>query len=467
MKKILYITAGVLFSATGLLAQQTPLFTQYYMNPMLYNPALTGTGEQINATVLHRNQWVDMPGAPVNTALTLDGPFRTQKIGVGLGIFNENTDLLNRLSVMTNYSYRLNVNDDSHVLFGLSLGVTDNRIDFSRTHVKDVNDPYLFSQAQRKANVDATFGAAYIWKDLEFTVAVPQLMGNKVKFAEYDTRTFYQVHRHYMASLRYNYVIDEDKGLSVAPLVVVRYAPAVPVQFDVNAILNWQKYGWFAVAYKNGYAVSLNLGARIFDNLSAGYAYDINVGRIGNFPGSTHEMIFRYSFGSGSSSSQVDNTKEIDDLALKQLESEARIKKNEEEIENLKKQLEENKSQPSPSPKSEESNESSSIKEESSDPVDPNAGLFRKDFSDDFVDDAGVQIEKGYFVVVGSFKNKANAKNAKQLLEKKGMTAEWILNIKKEFINVHIGKTADREKAIEMVNKAREEYPDAWILELE
>lgn len=463
MKKYTSLTAALLIGHL-IFAQQVPMFTQYYTNPLLYNPALTGTGELINATVLHRTQWNNMPGAPVNTALTIDGPFMEKKIGIGLGIFNENTDMLSRLSVMTNYSYRLNVNDDSYVLFGLSLGVNDNRIDFSKASVKDKNDPYLFSQAQRKASFDATFGAAYIWKDLEFTLAVPQLMGNKVKFSNYDTRSFYAIHRHYMASLKYNYLINEEKGLSVSPLAVVRYAPSVPLQFDINAVLNWQKYGWFALAYKSGNAVGVNLGARVFDNLSAGYAYDISIGKIGSYPGATHEIMFRYSFGKSSEAASVNSSTDVSDLQNKLAESESRISKNEEEIAKLKQQIEEKKNEPqTPSDNTDNTNNHNSNTTQANN----DDKLFKKDFSDDFVDDNGVQMEKGYFVVVGSFKNKANAKNATQLLQKKGIDAKWILNFKKEFINVYISKPATREQAIEDVNKARVDYPDAWILELE
>lgn len=462
MKNYIYTLAAFSIISSVTYAQQVPMFTQYYTNPMLYNPALTGTGDLINATVLHRTQWNDMPGAPVNTAITLDGPFKEKKIGIGLGIFNENTDLLSRLSVMTNYSYRLNVNDDSHVLFGLSLGVNDNRIDFSKASVKDLNDPYLFSQAQRKASFDATFGAAYIWKDLEFTIAVPQLMGNKVKFSNYDTRSYYTVHRHYMASLKYNYIINEDKGLSVAPLAVIRYAPSVPLQFDINAVLNWQKYGWFALAYKSGNALGVNLGVRIFDNLSAGYAYDISIGKIGSYPGATHEMMFRYSFGKSNAGGANNQPVDVSDLQNKLTDSEGRITKNEEEIAKLKQQLEDKKSET-------QSNDNNNTDNNTNDTPTKNNDdkLFKKDFSDDFVDDNGVQMEKGYFVVVGSFKNKANAKNATQLLQKKGLDAKWILNFKKEFINVYISKPTSREQAIEDVNKARVDYPDAWILELE
>jgi cell division septation protein DedD len=287
-------------------------------------------------------------------------------------------------------------------------------------------------------------------------------MGNKIKFSNYDIRSYYAIHRHYMASLKYNYVINEDKGLSVYPLAVVRYAPSVPLQFDVNAVLNWQKYGWFALAYKSGNALGVNLGVRVFDNLSAGYAYDISIGKIGTFPGATHEITFRYSFGK--SNAEVSNVPptDVSDLQTKLTESEARITKNEEEIAKLKQQLEEKK----PESQSNENNNSENSTNET--PASNNDDkLFKKDFSDDFVDDNGVQMEKGYFVVVGSFKNKANAKNATQLLQKKGLDAKWILNFKKEFINVYISKPASREQAIEDVNKARTDYPDAWILELE
>ena len=61
------------------------------------------------------------------------------------------------------YSYKLKINDDNNLYFGLALGVINNKIDFSKAVVRDGADPYLFSTAQTKTAFSADFGLGYTY----------------------------------------------------------------------------------------------------------------------------------------------------------------------------------------------------------------------------------------------------------------------------------------------------------------
>ena len=104
MKK-LFLTASVFLFFAGLLySQQIPLYSQYYFNPFIYNPAMTGSGDKANVFLINRSQWTDIPGAPVTTALTLDGPIKLKKVGLGISLFNDATGFMERMGVYASYS---------------------------------------------------------------------------------------------------------------------------------------------------------------------------------------------------------------------------------------------------------------------------------------------------------------------------------------------------------------------------
>ena len=63
MRKILLIL-GVLFSINSF-AQQEPLFTQYYVNDMAINPAISGSKTYNPLTIQTRQQWLGFEGAPL------------------------------------------------------------------------------------------------------------------------------------------------------------------------------------------------------------------------------------------------------------------------------------------------------------------------------------------------------------------------------------------------------------------
>ena len=206
IKYILLSACCVLFAFCGF-AQQIPLYSQYYFNPFIYNPAMTGAGELANVFLIHRAQWTDMPGGPVTKALTLDGPIKKNKVGLGISLFNDATDITQRTGINASYSYRIDISDNTHLLFGLSTGALNSRIDFSNVIVKDMNDLSVFDDSQRKTTIDANFGLAFLWKKLEVGFAVPHLLGNSLKFANNDILTYYNFFRRCSCFVKVSYVI--------------------------------------------------------------------------------------------------------------------------------------------------------------------------------------------------------------------------------------------------------------------
>lgn len=467
MKKSIALIAGLTI-ATNLFSQQIPQFVQYYENPFIYNPSYTGTKENINTYLIHRSLFQEFAGAPVTNAFTIDGPLSDKKIGLGLSLYNDAADMLNRIGASTSYSYRLKINEESFVNLGLGLGVSETRVDFAKAVVRDVNDPFILRQMQRKTNVDASFGAVYFWKTLEVGVAVPQLLENKVRFESNDVRTIYQVKRHYLASAKYRFDIMKDKGISAYPLVLVRYAPGTPFSYDINAVADWENKGWFGVSYKNDYAIGLNIGVRINNALSAGYAYDIITGPIKSYSGMSHEILLGYKFGSKKEEPvpeavvpAVDNQK-MSDLEAVVAEQKKQIDINKEEIEKLKLDLDNLKSAGAPvdSVASGELANSKTMKK-----------FVTSGLTSDFTGEDGNNVKAGQYIVAGAFSKAENAGKAKARYIKKGYTESKVMKNVKTGINyVYVKMTEDKnmELLLEDLNKIRkEEAPDSWIYRLE
>jgi len=276
--------------------QQIPLYSQYFHNPFILNPSLTGQDDVTEVFLIHRSQWSNIPGKPVTTALTLDGPIKAKKIGLGLSLYSDKTDFTDRIGVYGTFSYRLNIGENSQVLFGLALGGLENRVDFTKAVVKDTDDPSLLTGYEKKATIDGNFGMSYVWKDLQFGVAVPQILGTSFKYARNNTRAYYDLYRHYLASLQYKIYVNSDKNISVTPLALVRFMPEAPIQYDINAIFNWKDIAWFAVSYRSNYAVGINARVRINKSINLGYTYDLITSAINTYSGTSHEIMLGYTF---------------------------------------------------------------------------------------------------------------------------------------------------------------------------
>jgi len=449
MKK-LFLTAIILLFFTGLLySQQIPLYSQYYFNPFVYNPAMTGSGDKANAFLINRSQWTDIPGAPVTTALTIDGPIKPKKVGLGISLFNDATGFMERIGVYASYSYRVTISDAHNLLFGLSLGALDNRIDFSKVVVKDLKDQILLNQVRRKTTVDANFGVMYLWKNLEVGIAVPQILGNSLEYLDLnnDSRTFYELSRHYMASVKYTFEINPEKNISVYPLILMRYVPGAPVQYDINGVFNWQNTAWLSVSYRSDYAVGINARLKLHKSISVGYAYDYIISSIGTYSGTSHEFMLGYTF-------DLSGVKKSKDLAYEQPED-ITNKKDEmnislpylvfnDSINRIKLKL---------------------LIDEEKEKGKNTENIIQTHSSNYFINEKGYRAEEGYYLIVASFD--ADENSGDRMIDeylKKGYGLVFDEKTKK----YHVYKPQAFENALDELKTARNsEFPASWILILE
>lgn len=458
MKKIFITIALAAATSAGLKAQQLPLFSQYYYNRFIYNPAFTGTDDNFNAFLIHRSQWKEVPGAPVTYALTVDGPALQNKIGVGLSLFNDKMDIFNRSGLYTSYSYKLTLTDGHYLGLGLSAGVIDNKIDFSNAFAHDANDPLLFDQTQRKITMDANFGVAYMWQDLKVGISVPQLFGNKINYLETNTNVYTTLKRHYVFGASYDVTISESAEIDFYPSVMMRYVKGAPVQFDINANFAWRDMVRAGFSYRHGYAIGFNVGTKLNNNLTAGYTYELVISPIGNYSGGGHEIMLGFSFGGNSGgmsreeidalNQRIDQAEATNDSLANELNK--KDQEHDEELERLNEEIEILKLENETGINDQGENQDNSE--------------VRIEDVKDFVDENGNPIQPGFYVIMGAFKNKDNAMNAKKQFADKFPAVVIYKNNDLHYINVFY--TTNEAAALMFAEEQRKIQPDVWVFQL-
>jgi len=486
-------------------AQQTPFSSQYYSNQFVTNPAFTGNKGATNAFLTHRTQWVGISGAPQTSYFTIDGSLKQKGIGVGLTMYSDVTDILTRAGANFSYSYKLKINSDNNLTFGLALGVVNNKVNFSKAVVLQLDDPFLVTQQLSRTVVNADFGLVYSWKKLDLGFAVPQLIGNSVLYRDNQGVTgAFNLARHYYGTLKYVFDVVPAREITAYPLVMVRGVSGAPLQYDINGVIDWKKYGWFGVTYHSNYAVALSFGVR-YKNLSIGYAYDIVISKIKKYTGVTSEFLLSYNFGNSTVNDELDllktkvseleqkdsvNTLKLNELSLKDslkdsllLNLRSLSDTNTVEIERLKEKL--NKL------KSGDINNADDLKKQAVEKARLEAELKKKKEIEDSLLMAqkmlennipiktedkigyvsvpqGTIVTSGYYVIIGAFTSVENAKVFTKDAKKKGYkTAEIIQNRKNQIYEIVIFKTQNREPAIEKLEGIKTDYPDVWVLTLE
>lgn len=338
MNKLLLVCICLCWGS--LYGQQVPFYNHYLINPFVYNPASTGASDYVNASFVRNQRYSSFGSTAINNYLTVEGPIAKGNMGLGLIVAHQNQGIQQQLMSSLNYSYRLKINENQNLRFGVSAGVLDNRIDYNQINAQDINDPYLTGLRPTAPVFDMNVGLLYTLKDLRIGISVPQIVGGKVKYAREKGRGYYQLERHYMMSLEYDFHVGQK--LIIRPNAIARYLPNVPLQYDVTAMAMYDNKLWASATYKSDYAVQFNAGVRVLDLLRVGYSYELLIGSIKGYnTGMNHEIFLGLSF-KGKREKEVEivekvvEVKVVDELAVKQRDSIQQLK---DELENQLKRL--------------------------------------------------------------------------------------------------------------------------------
>lgn len=499
MKRLTFFTLTLILAGcfSLLRAQQIPLYSQYYNNPFLYNPARAGEISNLQVHGIYRKMWTDFEGAPETRAITLDGAINEKRIGLGGYLYSDQTDIFERLGGQASYAYHLPLGQKGNhtISFGLSIGFERLDIDEERVEVTDPNDPLLRNNLSSGGAFNAAAGINYNFKNLNVGFSVPQIIGNDITLVSNDEDNLpeYELARHYLVQASYDYQVIEDV-FSIEPGAMFRTTDGNEFQVDGMATFKYKDIAWINATYRYDYAVTFGGGVQVHDRVSVGYAYDLTTNSISDHSGGTHEVMVGVSFGK--TDQQKDLIKEIknkvDTIRMKQAQQGQTIDNIEEQNDTL---MEQNKDFKKTIEQQEE--EIEQLKKEINEKVDQfrdtiqkiqeQGGLGKSGKGNRATDSKGRPLpeemvkevdwedvefiygksDDPYFMTVASFKEAKRAKRKADELNAQGHKAGVVYNKQREWFHVFLEKPGNVEDGLKKLYDLREENPeefgDAWI----
>jgi type IX secretion system PorP/SprF family membrane protein len=321
MKKLYILPFLVLVFAGTLNAQQLPLYSNYFFTPFMFNPAMSGLTGSTEISLIHRQQWSGVQGAPTTSAITLNGDLNEMKFGYSVYAFNDQTDIVSRTGAYGSYAYHVRFAEKNSVSFGLSAGYLNNRIDQSAINVDDQFDPLLYANLNNGSTFDINFGVNLRLGDFMIGGSIPQLLAPKVVYSDnFSSPIQYQLIRHYIVHTQYDLRMQNDR-MVLSPFVMMRAADGVQPQVDAGLMFDYKEYFFVGAAFRSNYAVTANAGVHLTENLTLGYAYDFSTSDYAYTLGASHEFMLSWRFGSSKKDKRLENEiKKIKDQQAKQTE---------------------------------------------------------------------------------------------------------------------------------------------------
>lgn len=473
-KRIIMIFCLIGFSTQ---AQQVPYYNHYLINPFVYNPAYAGASDYVNASFVRNQRFSAFGTTAINNYLTVESSIFKDKMGLGLIVAHQSQGVQQQLMSTLSYAYKLKINEDHNLRFALAGGVMDNRIDYDKLNAQDYNDPYLIGLRPTRPTFDMNVGLLYSWKDLKIGFSVPQVIGNKVKYANEKSRGYYQLARHYMLSAEYDFKVGKEFVLK--PQALARYVPNAPFQYDVSFMATYHNLLWASATYKSDYAVQFNAGVHVLDLIRIGYSYELLIGKIKSYnTGMNHEIFVGFSFNRKKGKEtivEVEKIKEVevkvyDDLAAKQRDSVQILK---DELERRLKEMQAElarKQRERDSLNNIASNTKPVVKEpepaKDTTPVKPVEKVeIPLATGYKFLELDQTDSPDGYYVIIGVFSSNTNAENVLKQSKAEYPEAHLVINEANKYYYVVILHTLEEEKAVTTFKEYKENKKEkVWIL---
>jgi len=274
-------------------AQQDPMYTQYFFNPLTVNSGYAGTRDALSATLLVREQWFGIEGRPQTQTLSLHSPLRNDALAVGGTIIRDKVGPTNSTSVFGDFSYRVNVSDNSRLAFGLKAGVNLLSADLAALENTDPGDISLASNISNTPLPN--FGAsAYLWADKYFLgLSAPKLLENDLDSQIENIRGSERTHLFFMGG----YVFELSPALKFKPTFMTKVVRDAPVSLDLTANFLLDDKLWLGGAMRFGDSFGFLASYQLTDQLRAGYAFDYTLTDLQQITtANSHEFMLSYDF---------------------------------------------------------------------------------------------------------------------------------------------------------------------------
>lgn len=276
-------------------AQQDAIYSQYMFNPFAINPAYAGSRNSYSAVLLHRSQWVSMPGAPVTQSFALHAPAGKSGIAWGVNFAHDQIGPTRNILAAATGAYIIRFKE-SKLSFGLRGGIYNTVLNRDQLNFKDENDQLDIGGKESAMVPSFDFGIYYYMTKFYAGLSVNHLTRHTFDFDDYDDTvvTNMALRRHFM--LNVGYVWELKKNFILKPSFMLKAVPAAPVNVDFNLSALIYKRFWLGLSFRNNTNIVFMTEINITDFMRIGYAYDHNYDKLGNYNKGSHEVFLGFDF---------------------------------------------------------------------------------------------------------------------------------------------------------------------------
>ena len=302
MTRILLLACFSLAIVSTTMSQQDPQFTQWYMEPASFNPAVAGNSELTCVSGTYRNQWEGLDRDPNTSMLTAHTFVDALKGGVLLSFYSDalgqETNTLGKLG----YAYHLEpLSNGAIVSVGLAASMFSKTLGNEWSAIDDyTQDPAIPNNKTSSSAVDLDLGV-FIRKPGSFYAGLSTTHVMETELADLSM----QPRRHIYAMGGYDHPLDGDYLVLRTNVLAKTDLSATIADINVNVL--WDNMLWAGVSWRPTDAIAPTFGVEYAMEdkqrntyakqvFRLGYSYDATTSELRNYSSGSHEVFLSYCF---------------------------------------------------------------------------------------------------------------------------------------------------------------------------
>lgn len=257
------------------------------------NPAKVGSQSSLSVFVLHRRQWVSLPGAP-NTSLVGFSKRLTKKVGgaVGLQIANDQIGNLkyNNLKLLYAKDFRFGI---SELRIGGAIIGNFLKVNQANWITSDLETDLQLSDLgnNRTEYLDGSFGVTFKRNDLTIGLAASRIRSASLNELNWTTN------RSYNAWIGYKLQWGDKVAFNTTPMLrlITDEFSSPQIEGRLDTEINNKFWLLTGCRYKESgilgfsYVMPVGVGKMMF-----GYVFDYSLNKLAEFNSGSHELMLRF-----------------------------------------------------------------------------------------------------------------------------------------------------------------------------
>ena len=274
------------------MAQEQTAITLYRYHANLFNPAYAGMNNETFLTSTLRRQWTGVPDAPSTQTVSFATPVG-KNVGLGISVINDNTFIEHQNSVAIDFSYKLQVNYNTNLYFGLKASGNFYNVNLAGLETYSVvSDPALNNIDVFSPNI----GVGMVLQNEKWFVALaaPTILNTSKAINDQGYATTATDRPHVYLSGGYDF--DLSSSIVLKPSAFLRYVNGAPLSVDFNTMVNFENKFELGATYRTDQAYAVMSTITLSKRFMFGFAYEMSTRATLAAARNTNEILMRFKF---------------------------------------------------------------------------------------------------------------------------------------------------------------------------